>query len=375
MISHLVSPYSLRLAPWTKPRPPSFASRGFTLVELLVVVTIIAILIAMLLPAVQAARESARRLQCQNNFKQVGLAVLGYESRWQIFPPSSHWFPKTAANIESNNNPNLRESWIVMVLPYLEQQALYDKFDLSKPTPNAVNKAARSTVLSVVLCPSDTYNRLPFNGSSSAMTNQMGDGWARCNCAANAALGFMTATLHGTASCALGAVGWGDTRFRGVMGANNSIRFAQMKDGSSRTVLLGEIRAGVTSFDSRGIWAMAGGCPNSLWAHGYLGDCWGPNNVSSSMCDDVMACTLIQASVGGAENLRYMGMSCSSDNWPNFQQTSRSMHLNGLHICLCDGSVQWIGDFIDVSTTMNRASVWDRLMLSADGVPIPASAY
>jgi prepilin-type N-terminal cleavage/methylation domain-containing protein/prepilin-type processing-associated H-X9-DG protein len=351
------------------------AAGGFTLVELLVVITIIGILVARLLPAVQAAREAARRLQCQNNFKQVGLAVLGYESRWQIFPPSSHWSPKTAANIESNNNPNLRESWLVMVLPYLEQQALYDKFDLSRPMTDAANRVARSTMLPVVLCPDDTYNRSPFNGSSSAMTNRLGDGWARCNCAANAALGFMTATAHGSASCALGAPGWGDTRFRGVMGANDSIRFAQMKDGSSCTVMLGEIRAGVTSFDSRGVWAMAGGCPNSLWAHGYYGDCWGPNNVSSSMCDDVMACTLIQAAVGGAQNLRYMGMSCSSDNWPNFQQTSRSMHLNGLHVCFCDGSVQWINDFIEVSTTMNHASVWDRLMLSADGVPIHASAY
>jgi prepilin-type N-terminal cleavage/methylation domain-containing protein len=372
---HAAPPYAPKAIRESRLRRPALVAGAFTLVELLVVITIIGILVAMLLPAVQAAREAARRLQCQNNFKQVGVAVLNYESRWGIFPPSSHWFPKTAANVESNNNPNLRESWVVMILPYMEQQALYDKFDLRKPTPNAANKIARSTMLSVVLCPCDTYNRQPFNGSTSSMTNQMGDGWGRCNVAANGALGFMTVTAHGSASCALGAVGWGDVRYRGVMGANDSIRFAQMKDGSTCTVMLGEIRAGVTPFDSRGVWAMAGGCPNTLWAHGYLGDCWGPNNVSSLMCDDVMACTQIQAAVGGAGALQGMGMSCSSDNWPNFQQTSRSMHANGLHVALCDGSVHWINDFIQVSTSMSKPSVWDRLMLSADGVPIPASAY
>ncbi len=160
-------------------------------------ITIIGILIALLLPAVQAAREAARRMQCQNNLKQLGLAVLNYESQWEIFPPSSHWSPATAANIEMTNNPNLRESWVVMVLPFLEQQPLHDQFDLTKPTPDPANQAARSTRLSVVLCPSDPFNQKPFNGSSDAMTNQMGDGWARCNYAANAALGYMCYASHG----------------------------------------------------------------------------------------------------------------------------------------------------------------------------------
>ena len=359
-------------------RPPL---HGFTLVELLVVITIIGILISLLLPAVQAAREAARRLQCQNNLKQLGLAVLNYESQWRIFPPSSHWASKS--DIEMTNNANLRESWIVMVLPFLEQQALHDSFDLTKPTPNDANAMARATWISCLLCPSDTYNRTAFNGSGSSMTNQMGDNWARGNYAANASLGCMssngtfTYSFHSgiNVDAAFAEGGWPDARLRGVMGANTSVTMAQIRDGSSNTVLLAEIRAGITSFDSRGVWAMAGGCPNSLWMHGYLGDDYGPNNRSASNGDDVMACTDIQAAMGGMAAVQEMGMSCSADNWANHQQTARSMHQGGVHACFADGSIHWLSDFIEISTSPSYASVWDRLMLSADGLPVDTSAF
>ncbi len=377
--SVLGTPYSIprRLARPISTRPPL---HGFTLVELLVVITIIGILISLLLPAVQAAREAARRLQCQNNLKQLGLAVLNYESQWKIFPPSSHWASK--GDVGAKNNPNLRESWIVMVLPFLEQQALHDAFDLTKPTPDAANAAARSTSISCLLCPCDSYNRTTFSGSGSSMTNQMGDNWARCNYAANAALGCMSVNFCGyayysglNADAAFPDSGWADVRIRGVMGANVSVTMAQIRDGSSNTVLLAEIRAGITPFDSRGVWAMAGGCPNSLWMHGYLGDDYGPNNMTSSYGDDVMACSDIQAAMGGIAAVQEMGMSCSADNWGNHQQTARSMHQGGVHACFADGSIHWLSDFIEISTSASYASVWDRLMLSADGLPVNTGAF
>lgn len=354
-------------------------NRAFTLIELLVVVAIIGILIALLLPAVQKAREEARRMTCQNNLKQIGTALLGFNEHTGKFPPSSRW-PK-GVDIEQKNNPNLHETWLILILPFLEGQELQDQFNLKLPITHAVNKPARSRRLETLLCPSDPYNEQPFNGSASAQTNRLGDDWGRCNYAANAALGYMTDKRHVERcglpmNAAFNGKGWRDDRIRGVMGANTSIKDKEMHDGATNTIMVAEIRAGITEFDSRGVWAMAGGCPNSLWAHGYCGDDWGPNSNNSLWADDVLACSEIWNKYGGMEEVARMGMSCSGGDWPNFQQTARSYHDGGVYVCFCDGSVQWISDYIEVSVNNpNHASVWDRLMLSADGKSISAGQY
>ncbi|MEN6496726.1 MAG: DUF1559 domain-containing protein [Thermoguttaceae bacterium] len=353
---------------------------AFTLVELLVVITIIGILMALLLPAVQAAREAARRSQCQNNLKQIGLALQNYHSQWNFFPPSSYWSPTATdadkAHIQDLNNPNLRENWVITILPFLEQQPLYDKFDRSQPIPNSANASARAMQLAVMLCPSDSYNRSPFMGSANSGTNQMGDNWARGNYAANATLSFMTWNNHTNEAngAFLESAGWKSKFRRGVMGANVSIGIDGMFDGTTNTVLIAEIRAGVVPFDSRGTWAMSGG-PSALWAHGgYSGDDYGPN-CPYPQADDVVACPDIQAAVGGQSALVQLGMPCAG-GYPNFQQTARSMHVGGVFVGMADGSVHWISDFIQVrpSSTSNP-SVWDRLMLSRDGFPVPGDAF
>jgi len=135
-----------------------------------------------LLPAVQSARESGRRAQCANNMRQLGLALNAYHVTFKIFPPSSVWkvngkFDVSQVNAQSTNSPERWENWVILTLPYLDQQNLGQLFDLTKRIADPANQAARSTQLSVMMCPSDTFNRQPFNGSVSSASNKLGDGW------------------------------------------------------------------------------------------------------------------------------------------------------------------------------------------------------
>jgi prepilin-type N-terminal cleavage/methylation domain-containing protein len=128
--------------------------RGFTLVELLVVVAIIGILIALLLPAVQAARESARRIECSNHLKQIGLAMVNYHDVRKVFPYATPW-DQVGANDTGG-------TWAAMILPYMEQEALYKQFDFTKLMTDPANAAAVKTVVKAYLCPSDPRSSEPI---------------------------------------------------------------------------------------------------------------------------------------------------------------------------------------------------------------------
>jgi len=366
--------------------------RGFTLVELLVVIAIIGILVTLLLPAVQAAREAGRRMQCNNNLKQLALALLNYESAHRIFPPSSLWRVADGATPDNPSTPKYSENWAILVLPFLEEQSLYDRFDHTKYITDPANAPARGTTLSVIRCPSDTNNDRPFNGSATTASelSMVGDGWARGNYAANANLAAMNTspwactTVQGMPNCAAyaSAPGWKNDALRGMMGANIAVRMRDVRDGASHTILLGEIRAGVNAADPRGAWALSGGA-SSLWGHGsyFWQEAAGPNPQSSSG-DNVASCNSLALAVG-----------CSAaDNCPALwkdtmgcypccgnQQAARSVHAGGLFVALADGSVQFIGDFIDSSGDFSATpivfSVWDRLNLSADVQILPANSY
>ena len=118
---------------------------GFTLVELLVVIAIIGMLVAMLLPAIQAAREAARRASCSSNMRQLGLAVSLYEDAHGRFPPAYCTYPK--------------HNWTVFLLPYIDQKALYDRYDFSEHWKNAGNLTVSKTPISMFLCPSAPGDR------------------------------------------------------------------------------------------------------------------------------------------------------------------------------------------------------------------------
>jgi prepilin-type N-terminal cleavage/methylation domain-containing protein/prepilin-type processing-associated H-X9-DG protein len=122
------------------------ARRGFTLVELLVVIAIIGVLIALLLPAVQAAREAARKTECENHLKQIGLALLNYESTYRTLPP--------AYLADANGKP--MHSWRVLILPFLEEQALYQQYDFNEPWDGPHNSQLAGRISDVFHCPSST---------------------------------------------------------------------------------------------------------------------------------------------------------------------------------------------------------------------------
>jgi len=347
--------------------------RGFTLVELLVVIAIIGTLVGLMLPAVQSAREAARRLQCQNNFKQLTLGVLQYEIARKIFPP--------AMKIEEGSNPGSsnaairRENWVVSILPFLEEGALYQQCDLTVSPGDSKNSAARSKRLAVMLCPTDSYSQVPFMGSQGAQTSSFGDNWARGNYACNSSLGYCggVSQMYFPEYCGSTAAGWSEAAKRGVMGINIAVRQHQISDGSSKTCLLGELRAGLTPYDPRGVWALGNPASSSMWGHGGIfGDAYGPNCLHPG-ADDIGNCDQVTQAFGGESKLAAMGMGCYNlyDNWA--QGTARSLHVGGVFISMADGSVRWVSDTIQVlpSTTFNL-SVWDRLMLSADGQVVAA---
>jgi prepilin-type processing-associated H-X9-DG protein len=159
------------------------------------------------------------------------------------------------------------------------------------------------------------------------------------------------------------------------MGANCAVKMAEIIDGTSNTIMLGEIRAGAVPFDSRGVWAMSGGS-SALWGHGSItgGDDHGPNYLDYQS-DDIIAGDAVRAAYGGIDGAAALGLPCYNYG-VDVQITARSLHPGGVNTCFCDGSVHWISDYIQVTSNgSSNLSVWDRLNASADGLMLSANAY
>lgn len=377
--------------------PGDAALRAFTLVELLVVIAIIGILVAMLLPAVQAARESARRSQCINNLKNVGLAL-------HNFHDVNKSFPRLAYTTRPGEHNELGPNWAVMILPYMEEQSLFNQFgSIGYPDKQRTNRVsdgssasdpgdwiARGTEVSVMRCPSDGASAGPFTGSvtvrgtpGNAQNNGNGN-WARGNYALNG-IQFWPASYAGKDT--YGNV-YHDQWNVGVSHILEGLKMSQITDGTSKTLMVTEIRTGLFAEDRRGVWAM-GMCGSSfLCRHATHGPS-GPNICGGADDDLLMDGTALNQN-RDAMRAECMGVGY---NQSSGESIVRSLHPGGVNAALADASVRFISDYIESGTHINQGTTgakilsaeagaaldmttpqlfgaWQRLNVSRDGYPL-----
>lgn len=352
--------------------------RGFTLVELLVVIAIIGMLVALLLPAVQAAREAARRVQCANNLRNVALAVLNYHDSRNHFPVPAQVRPNS--NEDVLKDTRLFWNWAIEILPYLEQQNLFDQFDIRldgspRRVTHQVNEAARSTKLPVMLCPSDVGTDQPFTGGNFADST-----WARGNYGLNAFQywpdSWISKAMRGDLDDPKYGGDWVDYNI-GMGGINSPIMsIARIQDGTTNTIMLAEMRVGLSPRDRRGVWAM-GMCGSNFHcrhASFSVNACGGKN-------DDVYGVAEIYEDVGEATLAQECMQPDKSVTKGSGQSVVRSLHPGGAHAAMADGSVRLVSDFIDVGDLNiggfigqgvddlepDVFGVWPRLNTSSDG--------
>jgi prepilin-type N-terminal cleavage/methylation domain-containing protein/prepilin-type processing-associated H-X9-DG protein len=207
--------------------------RGFTLVELLVVIAIIGILIALLLPAVQAAREAARRSQCTNNEKQIGLALHNYHDTFKSFPPSGVLEGDHGLPVNGPYAHAYHYTWLFMILPFMEQQPLHDSADLNYPIwvgPTGQPQAVVSQQVATLQCPSSAVLDPPSDTRNMAYSNYAGSEGYHW---------WTTASLN-TGHSPLFTNG-GD--FSGLFTITKTRRMADIQDGTSNTVICAEVNS------------------------------------------------------------------------------------------------------------------------------------
>ncbi len=300
---------------------PSTGRKGFTLVELLVVIAIIGVLIGLLLPAVQQAREAARRMQCQNKLKQIGLALHNYHDTFLSLSSANQGM----ANSSGTNYSGHGWTWHANLLPYIEQKALYDAiqgpdgFGNESGSQNS-GKAliVRDTIVSAFWCPSqeDVSNNSQKNGYQPSnyngnMGTRIGNGNDDCMCTGVSNLAEMKSEA------------WGCMNGNGVFYVDSRTRFADVRDGLSNTIFVSEVPD--TGGDPIG--PFGGGCDRrAMFSNGADG------NPPYEMTEYLIAAEGNDPINGGAE------------------EAAGSWHPGGAHFLMGDGSVRFLSENMDMAT-------------------------
>jgi prepilin-type N-terminal cleavage/methylation domain-containing protein len=315
---------------------------GFTLIELLVVIAIIATLVAILLPAVQQAREAARRSTCKNNLKQIGIALHNYHDTFSTLPPAAVHIGSitltdstfiTGTRYCNGRSGDWAATWMTMILPYIEQTALYDRYNFSLRSTQAPNPTVLEIPLPAYTCPSQAQGggilvqHFNFNGGRYGKVNYVG------NAGVNFTTSATTASDQGFFSIARQ---WG-------------AKFSDVTDGLSNSIMVGEVRYDNYtdgSQDDRGTWGLATGCIFS--ARGENG------GVRVRLPNSPFI-----------DSTPY-GNSAYGTPLDNLDRTAdgaggalRSEHKGGVQVTLGDGGVRFISSNIDQATYLNLLSISD----------------
>jgi len=337
----MTNPMKTTLPDHFEPESPSASipmkKRGFTLIELLVVIAIIAVLISLLLPAVQSAREAARRAQCVNNLSQLGLALNNYESAHYAFPSGVI----NATGPIDNISKGVHYNWITQLLPYFEQKSAQRHFNFNVGLYEPHNLTVRGVTISTLNCPSD-------GGRGMANTNS------------KVATSSYAANYHDTEAPI-------DKTNNGVFYLNSATRLEDIQDGSSYTIFVGEHKAAADLGWASGTSATlrntghavnsSFGFPPVIGLDGSLSEdpksagAMGPDNVGEPVAPiknetPEQARQRIQRICGGYS----------------------SFHPGGANFCFGDGSVRFLKNTIGTV-------VFNRLGNRADGELISSDSY